>query len=109
MPGEFRELLRRPLRERFKLQARVTLTEVDVFALQLARADRQRAPGLRRSNGPCADPDADGGDDDVRQKCGFRIDGTRIEGDGVTMSELGTMINQPTTRAWTGSSSIRLD
>ena len=94
VPGEFRELLRRLLRERFKLQARVALTEVDVFALQLTRADRERGPGLRRSSGACADPDPDGRDDDVRPKCGFRIDSNRIEGGGVTMSELGAMINQ---------------
>ena len=94
VPGEFRELLRRLLRERFKLQARVALTDVDVFALQLTRADKERGPGLRRSSRTCADPDTDKRDDDARPQCGFRVDSNRIEGGGVTMTELGAMINQ---------------
>lgn len=94
VPGEFRELLRRLLRERFKLQARVALTDVEVFALQLTRADRERGPGLRRSSGTCADADADRRDDDVRSQCGFRVDSIHIAGSGVTMSEFGAMINQ---------------
>lgn len=94
VPSEFRVLLRRLLVDRFKLRARVELTNVDVLALQLARHDRERGPGLRRWNFSCLDPDDYPRDGDVRPKCGFRIETNRIEAGGVTMGELAAMINE---------------
>jgi uncharacterized protein (TIGR03435 family) len=93
VPSDFRVLLRRLLVDRFKLQARVELTNVDVLALQLARHDRERGPGLRRWNYNCLGPDDYPRDGDVRAKCGFRIERNRIEAGGVTMSELAALIN----------------
>jgi len=94
VPSEFRELLRRLLTDRFKLQARVELTDVDVFALQLARADRERGPGLRRSTRGCSGPHANPRDGDGRPKCGFRSEASHIEAGGVTISELAATINE---------------
>ena len=94
VPSEFRELLRRLLEERFKLQARVELTDVDVFALQLARADRERGPGLRRSSRDCFRPNDDPRDGEGRPKCGVRFDASHLEAGGVTMSELAATINE---------------
>jgi uncharacterized protein (TIGR03435 family) len=94
VPSEFRGLLRRLLEERFKLQARVELTDVDVFALQLARADRERGPGLRRSTRDCLRPDDDPRAGEGRPTCGFRLAASHMEAGGVTMSELAATINE---------------
>jgi uncharacterized protein (TIGR03435 family) len=93
LPGEFRDLLRRLLKERFKLQARVALTDVDVLGLQLTRADRERGPGLRRSNRACSDPSARRRDDDARPVCGFRVTGNDIAATGVTIGQFAALIN----------------
>lgn len=93
VPGEFRAMLRALLEERFKLRARVALTDVDVLALQLARVDRQRGPGLRRSTSDCQHgTSVEPGAGDSRPPCMMRIDATHIEAGGITMSQLAAMI-----------------
>jgi len=92
VPSEFREMLRRLLEERFKLQAHVELTNVDVLALQLARDDRERGPGLRRSSSACLGPSAETHAGDTHPKCRVRLDASHIEAGGITMSELAAMI-----------------
>ena len=93
VPDEFRDLLRRLLRERFKLQARVAVTDVDVLGLQLTRADRERGPGLRRSSRACSDPSARRRDDDAPPVCGFRVTGGGIEATAVTIGQFAAWIN----------------
>ena len=93
VPSEFRVLLRRLLQDRFKLRARVEVTNVNVLALQLARHDRERGPGLRRWSYNCLDSDDPPRNGDGRPQCGFRVETSRIEAGGVTMTELAAVIN----------------
>jgi len=92
VPSEFREMLRGLLEERFKLQAHVELTSVEVLALQLVRVDRERGPGLRRSTSGCVGRSPETRHGDTPSKCHVRIDASHIEVGGVTMSELAAMI-----------------
>jgi uncharacterized protein (TIGR03435 family) len=93
VPSEFRTMLRALLEDRFKLRARVELTDVDVLALQLTRADRQRGPGLRRSSNGChhdtnVEPPAG-----ESPPCPRRIDAHHIDAAGITMPQLAAMIH----------------
>ena len=92
VPSEFRAMLRTLLEERFKLRARVELTDVDVLALQLVRLDRQRGPGLRRSSSDCRHDTNGGPAAGDSQPCPMRIDANHIEAGGITMSQLAAMI-----------------
>ena len=90
VPSEFREMLRGLLEERFKLRAHVELTDVDVLALQLTRADRLRGPGLQRSGNQCHSSSVSPAGASL--PCPARIDAHHIEATGITMRQFAAII-----------------
>jgi uncharacterized protein (TIGR03435 family) len=95
VPPELRSILRVFLADRFELEARVEVRKVDVYALRLARADREPGPGLSMSGGECQGPytlTASGSN--AVQRCPFRLESHVIQAGAVTMPEVARLISR---------------
>ncbi|OFV93633.1 MAG: hypothetical protein A3G76_06170 [Acidobacteria bacterium RIFCSPLOWO2_12_FULL_65_11] len=98
--GPFQIMMRNLMADRFRLKVHKETREMPVYALVLARADRQLGPQLRPSTVDCAargrgrgapPPPPQPGE---RPACGMRIGPGTMTGGGFPISQLATALSQ---------------